>query len=153
MREPPPERGLSIRVAAQPATVLGDEALLERLADNLVDNAVRYASAQSVIEMTVAVAPGGLLALSVANEGAVISPDEVPRLFERFYRRGTSRDRRTGGSGLGLAIVAAVADVHGGAVSATAPPSGGLVVTVSLPLFSERPPVASPASRNPVRPR
>ena len=138
-------RGLSIRVAAEPATVLGDEALLERLADNLVDNAVRYASAESVIQMTVAVAPGGLLTLSVANEGDIISPDEVPRLFERFYRRGASRDRRTGGSGLGLAIVAAVADVHGGGVSATAPPSGGLVVTVSLPPFSERPPVESPS--------
>ncbi len=73
------------------------------------------------------------MTLRVANEGDVISPDEVPRLFERFYRRGTSRSRRTGGSGLGLAIVAAVADVHGGAVAAEAPPEGGLVVTVTIP--------------------
>ena len=138
-------RGISIRVAAEQATVLGDEALLERLADNLADNAVRYAPPESVVQMTVAVEPGGRLALSVANEGDVISADEVPHLFERFYRRGASRDRRTGGSGLGLAIVAAVADVHGGAVSATAPSSGGLVVTVSLPLFSERSPGESPS--------
>ena len=137
-------RGISIRVAAERATVLGDEALLERLADNLADNAVRYAPPQSVVQMTVAVETGGRLALSVANEGDVISPEEVPRLFQRFYRRGTSRDRHTGGSGLGLAIVAAVAEVHGGAVTATAPPSGGLVVTVSLPLFLERPSVESP---------
>jgi signal transduction histidine kinase len=136
-------RGISIRVAAERATVLGDVALLERLADNLADNAVRYAPPQSVVQMTVAVKTGGRLALSVANEGDVISPEEVPRLFQRFYRRGTSRDRHTGGSGLGLAIVAAVAEVHGGAVTATAPPSGGLVVTVSLPLFLERPSVES----------
>ena len=75
------------------------------------------------------------MTLQVANEGEVIGPDEVPRLFERFYRRGTSRSRRTGGSGLGLAIVAAVAEVHGGAVAATAPPTGGLVVTVTLPPY------------------
>jgi signal transduction histidine kinase len=71
--------------------------------------------------------------LRVANAGDIIAPDEVPRLFERFYRRGTSRSRRRGGSGLGLAIVAAVAEAHGGRVSAEAPPKGGLVVTVTLP--------------------
>jgi signal transduction histidine kinase len=126
-------RGIRLRVAAQPSTVSGDEALLERLADNLVDNAVRYASPGSVIHVKVSVEQGAEVTLRVANEGDVISPDEVPRLFGRFYRRGTSRSRGTGGSGLGLAIVAAVAEVHGGAVSAEAPPDGGLVVTVALP--------------------
>jgi signal transduction histidine kinase len=126
-------RGLSLRVDARPAIVSGDEALLERLADNLVDNAVHYASPGSAIEVTTTAGPDGQATLRVANEGEVISADEVPRLFERFYRRGTSRSRRSGGSGLGLAIVAAVAEVHGGAVSAEAPPDGGLVVTVTLP--------------------
>jgi signal transduction histidine kinase len=126
-------RGLSLRVDARPAIVSGDEALLERLADNLVDNAVHYASPGSAIEVTTTTGPDGQATLRVANEGEVISADEVPRLFERFYRRGTSRSRRSGGSGLGLAIVAAVAEVHGGAVSAEAPPDGGLVVTVTLP--------------------
>ena len=129
-------RGIRLRVAAQPSTVSGDDALLERLADNLVDNAVRYASPGSVIHVKVSLGPGDQVTLRVANEGDVISPDEVPRLFERFYRRGTSRSRRTGGSGLGLAIVAAVAEVHGGAASAEAPPEGGLVVTVTLPQSS-----------------
>ena len=126
-------RGLTFQVDAQPSSVLGDEVLLERLADNLVDNAVHYASPGSAIEVTTTVGADGQATLRVANEGEVISPDEVPRLFERFYRRGTSRSRRSGGSGLGLAIVAAVAEVHGGAVSAEAPPDGGLIVTVTLP--------------------
>jgi len=126
-------RGLTFQVDAQPSSVLGDEALLERLADNLVDNAVHYASPGSAIEVTTTVGADGQATLLVANEGEVISPDEVPRLFERFYRRGTSRSRRSGGAGLGLAIVAAVAEVHGGAVSAEAPPDGGLIVTVTLP--------------------
>jgi signal transduction histidine kinase len=126
-------RGLSFRMDARPATVSGDEALLERLADNLVDNAVHYASPGSAIEVTTAAGADGQATLRVANGGEVISPEEVPRLFERFYRRGTSRSRRSGGSGLGLAIVAAVTEVHGGAVSGEAPPDGGLVVTVTLP--------------------
>ncbi len=126
-------RGIEVRVLAQPSIVSGDEALLERLADNLVDNAVRYASSGSVVQVTVGSEERDRATLRVANDGDAISPDEVPRLFERFYRRGTSRSRRTGGSGLGLAIVAAVAVVHGGAVSAEAPPEGGLIVTVTLP--------------------
>ena len=63
----------------------------------------------------------------------MIGADELPHLFERFYRRGTSRSRESGGSGLGIAIVAAVAEVHGGACSPQSPAEGGLVVTVTLP--------------------
>jgi hypothetical protein len=98
-------RGLLFQVDAQPSVVVGDDALLERLADNLVDNAVRYASPDSVIHLEVRSVRGDRVTLRVANAGDVIAPEEVPRLFERFYRRGTSRSRHTGGSGLGLAIV------------------------------------------------
>ena len=126
-------RGLKFQVDAQPSCVLGDEALLERLADNLVYNAVRYASPESVIHVQVSMGEDDGVTLRVANAGDVIAPSEVPRLFERFYRRGTSRSRHSGGSGLGLAIVAAVAQVHGGRVSAEAPGEGGLIVTVTLP--------------------
>jgi signal transduction histidine kinase len=125
-------RGLRLNLATQQSPVSGDEALLERLADNLIDNAVRYASAESMIRVEVSTVDDRVI-LRVANQGDVIGPNEVPRLFERYYRRGTSRSRRTGGSGLGLAIVAAVAEAHGGAVSAEAPSEGGLIVTVTLP--------------------
>ena len=126
------KKGIDLVIDARPSAVSGDQALLERLVDNLIDNAVRYAPSGSVVRVRVD-ADDGKVTLRVANAGEVISPEEVPRLFERFYRRGTSRSRRTGGSGLGLAIVAAVAEVHGGVVSAEAPPEGGLVVTVALP--------------------
>jgi signal transduction histidine kinase len=128
-------REITFDVEAGPAVALGDEALLDRLVDNLVDNAVRYASPGSLVLVTTGSDPSGRVRLEVANEGEPISPDEVPRLLERSYRRGTSRNRSSGGSGLGLAIVAAVAGVHGGAVVAIAPPTGGLVVTVSLPQY------------------
>ena len=126
------KKGIDLVIDARPSAVSGDQALLERLVDNLIDNAMRYAPSGSVVRVRVD-ADDGKVTLRVANAGEVISPEEVPRLFERFYRRGTSRSRRTGGSGLGLAIVAAVAEVHGGVVSAEAPPEGGLVVTVALP--------------------
>lgn len=129
----PGERDIDFRISADPVGVPGDEALLERLVDNLVDNAVHYSPPGSVVRMTVDRAEADQVVLRVANDGDVIAPDEVPRLFERFYRRGTSRSRRSGGSGLGLAIVAAVAAAHGGAVTADAPPTGGLIVTVTLP--------------------
>lgn len=126
------EKGIDLVIDARPSAVSGDQALLERLVDNLIDNAVRYAPFGGVVRVRVD-ADDGKVTLRVANAGEIISAEEVPRLFERFYRRGTSRSRRTGGSGLGLAIVAAVAEVHGGVVSAEAPPEGGLIVTVALP--------------------
>jgi two-component system OmpR family sensor kinase len=125
-------RGLSFALDLQAAPVQGDRALLERLVDNLVGNAVRYASADSVVAVAVGRRPDGAL-LRVANAGEAIGPDELPRLFERFYRRGTSRSRHSGGSGLGLAIVAAVAQAHGGAAVAESPAGGGLAVIVTLP--------------------
>ncbi len=125
-------RGLSFALDLREAPVQGDRALLERLVDNLVGNAVRYARADSVVTVEVGRRPDGAV-LRVANAGEVIGPDELPRLFERFYRRGTSRSRRGGGAGLGLAIVAAVAEAHGGTASAASPAGGGLAVTVTLP--------------------
>jgi signal transduction histidine kinase len=125
-------QGLSFSLDLREAPVRGDRALLERLVDNLVGNAVRYARTDSVVTVEVGRRPDGTV-LRVANAGEVIGPDELPRLFERFYRRGTSRSRRDGGAGLGLAIVAAVAEAHGGTASATSPAGGGLAVTVTLP--------------------
>ncbi len=135
-------RGLSFALDLQAAPVEGDPALLERLVDNLVGNAVRYATAGGVVTVEAAPRPDGAMLL-VANAGEVIDADELPRLFERFYRRGTSRNRDDGGSGLGLAIVAAVAEVHGGVAAAASPPGGGLAVTVTLPAS---PPGALPST-------
>ena len=126
------ERGLTLQLDLRPAVVVGEAALLERLADNLVSNAVRYAPQNSVVDVDVGL-DGDWTLLTVSNGGDVIDQSELPRLFERFYRRERSRSRREGGSGLGLAIVAAIAGAHGGTAEAKAPPTGGLTVTVRLP--------------------
>ncbi len=125
-------RDLAFAASLGVARVHGDRALLERLVDNLIDNAVKYATKGSIVAASVAAAPQ-TVTVRIANAGEEIDPDELPHLFERFSRRGTSRSRREGGSGPGMAIVAVVAETHGGSVSAEGPPASGLVVTVSLP--------------------
>jgi signal transduction histidine kinase len=126
------ERALTVSLDVRPVWVLGEAALLERLADNLIGNAVQYSPQGAGITVE-AGRDGASALLRVANGGDVIDESEVGRLFERFYRRDRSRSRRGGGSGLGLAIVAAIAEAHGGTATAEAPRTGGLTVTVRLP--------------------
>ena len=124
-------KGLHVASELAPAGVLGDRGLLERLAGNLVENAVRHNVEGGWLRVDTGTV-GGRARLSVESSGPVVDPDEVAHLFEPFRRSGTARTARTG-AGLGLAIVRAVAQVHGGTATATARPSGGLTVTVDLP--------------------
>ncbi|RIQ34866.1 sensor histidine kinase [Jiangella rhizosphaerae] len=115
-----------------PAPACGDPVLLERLAHNLVENAVRHNVAGGWLAVTTGTAPGGVR-LTVENTGAEVPDYEVEALFQPFRRLG---DRRAGpdrGFGLGLSIVRAVARAHGGDATAAARPGGGLTVTVTLP--------------------
>jgi signal transduction histidine kinase len=130
------QRGLQVAHALQPAAVLGDRGLLERLAGNLVENAVRHNVDGGWLRVDTDTV-GGRARLAVESTGPVVPPDEVPGLFSPFRRSGTARTARTG-AGLGLAIVRAVAEVHGGTATAVARPGGGLAVTVDLPAASER---------------
>jgi len=111
------------------ATTLGDALLLERLAHNLVENAIRHNVEDGWVRVTTRTVPGGV-ELSVANSGPVIPEAEVPALFDPFHRRARVA---ADGAGLGLSIVRSVAHAHGGEVAATARPEGGLTVVVSLP--------------------
>ena len=115
-----------------PAPVLGDPALLQRLVANLLDNAVRHGRPGG--EVTVRTERrGGRSRLVVTNGGAPIEPSAVEALFEPF-RRGTAERTGSGaGTGLGLSIVRSVARAHGGTATATARPDGGLEVSVELP--------------------
>ncbi|MEU8639131.1 ATP-binding protein [Amycolatopsis sp. NPDC048633] len=111
------------------ATALGDALMLERLAHNLVENAVRHNVEDGWVRVTTRSMPGRV-ELEVANSGPVIPPAEVPALFDPFHRRARVAAE---GAGLGLSIVRSVAHAHGGEVAATARPEGGLVVVVTLP--------------------
>jgi signal transduction histidine kinase len=134
---------LVVDTELEPAPVVGDAGLLDRLAGNLVENAVRY----NHLHGRVWVRTGGDSEhswLVVKNTGFDVEPGDVPGLFEPFRRGG--RERTGGrGSGLGLSIVRAVAEAHGGTVTATANPDGGLEVTVTLPSAAVTPVVSATA--------
>jgi len=115
--------------AAGPALTTGDPVLLERLVQNLVENAVRHNTARGWLSVGTR-SVDGHVEVVVANTGPVVAAYEVPALFEPFYRSG---GRAGGGAGLGLSIVRAVANAHGGSVTAVPRDGGGLTVTVRLP--------------------
>jgi signal transduction histidine kinase len=133
-REPLFEDGsLQLEASLSPAPVMGDAVLLERLAANLVENAVRYNAAVGWVRVRTGIERGEAT-LHVANPGTRIDPVAVEGLLEPFRRLESSRSRSTGGYGLGLAVVRAVAQAHGGRIAVLARREGGLEVTVSLPL-------------------
>lgn len=115
-----------------PRLVIGDEDRLRQVVMNLVGNVARHTPPGTPVEIAVGYS-GDFGELSVIDHGPGVSPDQMQRLFERFYRADSSRDRRSGGSGLGLAIVAAIAGSLGGSARVSETPGGGLTVTVSIP--------------------
>ncbi|SCL22200.1 Signal transduction histidine kinase [Micromonospora rhizosphaerae] len=123
--------GLRVDTSLRPAPVVGDPGLLDRLAGNLVENAVRYNHLHGRIWVRTD-SDGQRSWLVVGNTGFEVNQADVPGLFEPFRRGG---QERTGarGSGLGLSIVRAVCEAHGGTVKAVAQPGGGLEVSVTLP--------------------
>jgi signal transduction histidine kinase len=120
---------ISVHLAATPT--LGDPVLLERLIQNLMQNAVRYNAPGGWIRLTCHCVDDRAV-LTVANTGLTVAHDEVAGLFEPF-RRLDDRVGSAEGSGLGLSIVRSVARAHGGEATALPRPGGGLVVTVALP--------------------
>lgn len=133
------QKGVEMTLDLRMAEVVGDPVLLERLAANLIDNAVRYNVEGGWVSAVVSV-QGHRAHLSVENTGAVVPDTAVDGLFEPFRRltaertaapEGTQRSR---GAGLGLSIVRAIALAHGGDVRAVARPGGGLTVTFTAPV-------------------
>lgn len=111
--------------------VPGDALRLKRLLCNLVDNAVRYTPEDSTITLSL-FQDNGWARLEVADDGPGIGPEHLPHVFERFYMADKARSRAAGGNGLGLAIVKAIAEQHGGTVTATSTPGRGSTFTAWL---------------------
>ncbi|MCW2506457.1 MAG: histidine kinase [Actinomycetia bacterium] len=125
---------LDVSTDFSPAMVIGDPSLLERLAGNLVENAVRYNVHHGRLSVRT-YTDARFAYLIVGNTGPELDAGEVPGLFEPFRRGGIERTG-TRGAGLGLSIVRAVVDAHGGSVRAQPLTGGGLEVTVALPSAS-----------------
>jgi signal transduction histidine kinase len=124
-------RGLLVQVQTSSAPCVGDPVLLERVAGNLLENAVRHNVVGGWVRVGTSLHEG-CAELEVVSSGPVIPADRVAELFEPF-RRGEVARTGTPGSGLGLSIVRAVAKAHGGVVRAEPVAGGGLAVTVHLP--------------------
>jgi two-component system OmpR family sensor kinase len=131
-----PDRPIELE-AAGPARVIGDEARLRQVMDNLLDNVRVHTPAATPVRVAVASSPDHV-AISVTDEGPGLSPDVAGRVFERFYRGDPARSRETGGVGLGLSIVSAIVEAHGGSVSVGASAEGpGVRFEVRLPALPE----------------
>ncbi|GHH88191.1 sensor protein CutS [Streptomyces sulfonofaciens] len=126
------QAGVAIRGERAPAVVQGNGVLLERIALNLVQNAVRYNHEDGWVEVTTE-AQHGQAVLLVANTGPVVPAYEIDNLFEPFRRLRTERTGSDKGVGLGLSIARSVARAHGGRISAEPREGGGLVMRVTLP--------------------
>jgi len=137
--------GLRVHASVQPAVLDGDPFLIQQLAGNLVDNAVRHNIPGGDIQVSTTTGQAGAV-LSVANSGQVIPAAEVDRLFQPFQRLGARPARRDGGHGLGLSIVRAIATAHGAIITARPRPGGGLAIDVTFPQTST-PAHARPAGR------
>jgi len=129
------ERGTSIdEDIAQDIHVQGDPEWLERLCKILMDNACKYTEGTHPITVSLAFESHRCV-LKVNNYGNVIDAEDLPHLFDRFYRtdKARSRNSKTGGFGLGLAIAKGIATSHGGDITATSSSEHGTTFTVTLP--------------------
>ncbi len=114
--------------------VRGSNPRLHRLTSTLLDNACKYAETNTTVTVSLHRFSHKVL-LSFHNRGSVISPDDLPYVFDRFYRADKARNRDAGGYGLGLAIAREVAEEHGGSIRVVSTEDMGTTFTVELPLL------------------
>jgi heavy metal sensor kinase len=127
-------RGLELRVEAprEPVVVAGDHGALEQLVLSLADNAVKYTPAPGGVSVSVSRSVGEAV-VTVADTGIGIAPEDLPQVFDRFYRADKARSRDSGGTGLGLSIVKSIAEQHGGTIGIVSRPGEGTRVEVRFP--------------------
>jgi two-component system, OmpR family, sensor histidine kinase MprB len=127
---------LTYRAHLDKTIVRGQATLLERAVLNVLDNAAKWAPEGSSVDVWLS-QYGSLVQLAVQDQGPGIDPEDLPHIFDRFYRAAAAR--ALPGSGLGLAIVRQVMQSHGGWVEASTPPEGGTLIRMTLPSVVEFP--------------
>jgi two-component system sensor histidine kinase MprB len=122
---------ITLDATLQPWTLLGDSSALERAIMNLLDNAVKFSPPHAHVRTTLRPLGDGTAVIEVADSGPGIAEEDLPHVFERFYR--STAARQLPGSGLGLSIVWQAAQRHGGMAYAAHAPEGGTLMTLRLP--------------------
>ena len=124
---------ITVNAAIEPEVcVEGDQTLLMRLLLNLLDNAVKYTENGGKIDFTLRKEKGSVVC-SVKDTGCGIAPEELPKIWRRFYQAESSH-RNSSGAGLGLSMVQWIANLHGGTITAESTPGEGSTFTFTLPL-------------------
>lgn len=137
------DAGVRFRVDVDPgaaaAPLDADVDRLGQVLTNLLDNALRHTPSGGHVSLEAA-RVGDRLRITVRDDGEGIPSEHLPRIFDRFYRVDTARDRAHGGSGVGLSIVRSITEAHGGSVTArSGGPAQGTVLVVELPVATDRP--------------
>jgi heavy metal sensor kinase len=130
------QRGVRLTAALHaPAGVRGDAHHLRQVLHNLLDNALKFTPAGGAVELEVTAEPGTAV-LRVRDTGPGIPPEDLPHVFDRFFRgdRSRSRDGPAGGTGLGLSICRSIVQAYGGRIDLASQPGKGTTATVTLPL-------------------
>ena len=127
------ERGIQIHGDVPPMECLGDAERIGQVVTNPLTNAIHFNRDQGEVRLSARAEHGGVL-LTVADTGQGIPAEDIPHLFERFYRVDKSRSRIQGRNGLGLAICKAIVDAHGGTIDVASQAGVGTTFTVRLPL-------------------
>jgi two-component system phosphate regulon sensor histidine kinase PhoR len=124
---------MKLDIASGLPLVSADEARVEQVLVNLIHNAIKFTPPGGRIDVTAKVG-GDMLVVSVSDTGVGISADDLPRVFERFYK--ADRARGGGGTGLGLAIAKHVVEAHGGQIWVESVEGRGATFSFSIPLAS-----------------
>lgn len=127
------QRGVRLAFDPEPATCLGDAQRLGQIATNLLTNAICHNHPGGEVRVRTAATASHVL-LEVHDTGQGIAAEDLPHLFERFYRADKARTRSDGHAGLGLAICKAIVDAHGGTIAVTSQPGVGSTFAVRLPV-------------------
>ena len=127
---------LNLSLPAQPGWVWGDQDRIEQVIINITTNAVRYTARGGSVEMSAALKDGEVL-LAVQDTGIGIPKEDIPRIFDRFYRVDKARSRALGGTGLGLSIAFEIVRRHNGRMEIDSEVGKGTTMTVHLPCMSE----------------
>ena len=125
-------RGITVRTELNPSPCTGDPEQIDQVITNLFTNAIEHNAERGEIRIATQAGPAGAT-LTVADRGPGIAANQLPRVFDRFYRADASRTRASGGVGLGLAIAKAIVEAHGGTIRAESEPGRGAVFTASFP--------------------
>jgi two-component system sensor histidine kinase ResE len=135
LQAPLSEKGLAVRREVPPdlPPLPANESRLEQVLTNLVENAARFSPPGGVITVTAERRPDNRITVTVRDQGPGIPPEDLPHVWERFYRVEKSRARESGGTGLGLAIVRQIVEAQGGEVAVESSPGEGASFSFTLP--------------------